>query len=75
MKSKPPFDEVAAIQEAAGKVEGELGAEGRLLLRYSGTEPLARVMIEGKSQPEIENYATTLANVIRAALGVETEDP
>jgi phosphoglucosamine mutase len=69
VKFKRPFTEVAAIQEAARDVENALGSEGRLLLRYSGTEPLARVMIEGKSQVEIEKYAATLANVIRENLG------
>lgn len=69
---KRPFSEVAAIQETAHEVERELGSQGRLLLRYSGTEPLARVMIEGKSQEEIEKYAATLAGVIRQALGVST---
>jgi len=38
-------------------------------LRYSGTEPLARVMIEGQSQTEIEKYAATLAGVIQQTLG------
>jgi phosphoglucosamine mutase len=46
-----------------------LGSEGRLLLRYSGTEPLARVMIEGKHQGEIEKYASDLAGVIQENLG------
>jgi phosphoglucosamine mutase len=70
VKVKRPFAEVAAIQKVAQDVESSLGAEGRLLLRYSGTEPLARVMIEGKSQSEIEKYAAKLADVIRQTLGV-----
>lgn len=70
VKVKRPFAEVAAIQEAARDIENELGSQGRLLLRYSGTESLARVMIEGKSQSEIEEYAATLAGVIQQTLGV-----
>lgn len=70
VKTKRPFAEVAAIQKAAEDIESELGSQGRLLLRYSGTEPLARVMIEGKSQNEIEKYAATLAGVIQQTLGV-----
>ncbi|HEV7683132.1 MAG TPA: phosphoglucosamine mutase [Pyrinomonadaceae bacterium] len=70
VKTKRPFSEVPAIQNAAEEIESELGSQGRLLLRYSGTEPLARVMIEGKSQNEIEKYAATLAGVIRKTLGV-----
>ena len=70
VKVKKPFVEVEAIQKAAREVEGELGATGRLLLRYSGTEPLARIMIEGKSQNEIEKHAAALADVIQQTLGV-----
>lgn len=70
VKTKRPFAEVPAIQNLAEEIESQLGSQGRLLLRYSGTEPLARVMIEGKSQNEIEEYATTLAGVIRKTLGV-----
>jgi phosphoglucosamine mutase len=69
VRKKQPFAEVDAIQEAADEVEHELGSEGRLLLRYSGTEPLARIMIEGKSQDEIDRYAARLANVIEQNLG------
>ncbi|MBC8029951.1 MAG: phosphoglucosamine mutase [Pyrinomonadaceae bacterium] len=69
VKVKRPFGEVASIQKAAQLIEGDLGSRGRLLLRYSGTEPLARVMIEGESQNEIEAQARELAGVIREALG------
>jgi phosphoglucosamine mutase len=69
VKLKRPFAEVPAIENLAREVENGLGSEGRLLLRYSGTEPLARIMIEGKSQDEIEEYAAALAGVIQQALG------
>ena len=69
VREKRPFQEVATIKELANKTEAQLGDKGRLLLRYSGTEPLARVMIEGESQTEIEKYAADLAAVIRATLG------
>lgn len=69
VKVKRPFGEVASIQRAAQLIEAELGSRGRLLLRYSGTEPLARVMIEGESQKEIEGQARELATIIREALG------
>ena len=70
VKVKRPFAEVAAIQEVAREVERELGSRGRLLLRYSGTESLARVMIEGQSQAAIEKQAAALAGVIQQTLGV-----
>jgi len=69
VKSKPPFAEVQEIQKAAMEIENSVGNEGRLLLRYSGTEPLARVMIEGKDQKEIERLASQLALVIERAIG------
>jgi phosphoglucosamine mutase len=68
VKEKRPFEEMSEIAEAAQQIETELGAKGRLLLRYSGTENLARVMIEGENQAEIERQANWLANIIREAL-------
>ena len=68
VSEKRPFDEVPEIVAAAKAVEGKLSGEGRMLLRYSGTENLARVMIEGKDQGQIEQYANELANVIKSAL-------
>ncbi|MDQ3711208.1 MAG: phosphoglucosamine mutase [Acidobacteriota bacterium] len=65
---KRPFEAVAEIAEAAQKIENELGDKGRLLLRYSGTENLARVMIEGENQAEIEAQANHLAEVIKSSL-------
>ena len=70
VKVKQPFAEVPAIRHAAREIEAALGARGRLLLRYSGTESLARVMIEGESQNEIEKHAKALASVIQKELGV-----
>ena len=69
VKEKQPFETVAEILEAMRMVERELGSKGRLLLRYSGTENLARVMIEGASQAEIETQARRLAKIIQAKLG------
>jgi phosphoglucosamine mutase len=68
VKEKRPFEEVRAIVEASNKIESELGTKGRLLLRYSGTENLARVMIEGENQTEIERQANWLAEVIKENL-------
>lgn len=65
---KLPFEEVPEISEAARLTEKDLDGKGRLLLRYSGTENLARVMIEGEEQAEIESQANALAEVIRKAL-------
>ena len=69
VREKRPFDEIDSINRVAREIENELGARGRLLLRYSGTESLARVMIEGESQPQIEGFAARLAAVIQENLG------
>ncbi len=69
VKNKLPFEEVEEIARASKELENELGEKGRLLLRYSGTENLARVMIEGEHQAEIEAQANRLAEIIRKRLG------
>lgn len=66
---KKPFETVEKIAIAAAEIKNELGDKGRLLLRYSGTENLARVMIEGENQSEIEAQANRLAQVIKENLG------
>ena len=69
VREKIPFETVPAIHEAAKAAEERLSGTGRLLLRYSGTENLARVMVEGREMAEIETLANELAAVIRTALG------
>lgn len=66
---KKPFDEIEAVRDLATEMESKLAGRGRLLLRYSGTERLARVMIEGEKQEVIEEYANQLAGAIRDAIG------
>jgi phosphoglucosamine mutase len=70
VKVKRPFSEVPSIQDAVRRIEAALGSRGRLLLRYSGTEQLARIMIEGESQEGIEKQAKELASIIQKELGV-----
>lgn len=71
VREKLPFEEVGEIARRVREVEARLGERGRLLLRYSGTEALARVMIEGERQDEIEELAEGLAAVIRRTLGAD----
>ncbi|HZT54966.1 MAG TPA: phosphoglucosamine mutase, partial [Burkholderiaceae bacterium] len=66
---KPPFDTVPAIAAKAAAIERQLGADGRLVLRYSGTEPLCRVMIEGADGAVVQQLAHELAALIAAELG------
>jgi len=69
VREKRSFESVSEIADAARQVESELDGTGRLLLRYSGTENLARVMIEGPDQQVINEQAHRLASVIEASLG------
>jgi phosphoglucosamine mutase len=69
VKKKPLLESVPEIKQAMEALELELQGRGRLLVRYSGTENLARVMIEGEDQTEIEAQAHKLAEVIKTAIG------
>lgn len=69
VRRKAPFDSIPEVQSAIERLENELQGHGRLLVRYSGTENLARVMIEGEEQARIEVQANELADLIRAAIG------
>jgi phosphoglucosamine mutase len=67
--SKPAFETLPEVVAAVSRIEDELGDEGRVLLRYSGTEPLARVMVEGPDEGRIRSQAESLATLIREQLG------
>lgn len=69
VKQKTPFKKVRDIQTEVKRIEKSLSKSGRLLLRYSGTEPIARVMIEGKNKKNIEIMALRLARIIKKKLG------
>src|SRR5205807_4053678 len=69
VSEKKPFAEMPAIKKLADEIQRDLGERGRLLLRYSGTEPLARVMIEGKDERDVKAKANALADAIQAELG------
>lgn len=66
---KRSFADVEEIRKVISETETKLADKGRLLLRYSGTEPVARIMIEGDDQSTIEAYARNLATTIRETLG------
>jgi phosphoglucosamine mutase len=60
---------VPALVEAVARVEERLGGEGRVVLRASGTEPLIRVMVEGRDEAEIRAAAAELAEIVKGAAG------
>ncbi len=67
--SKPPFEELEGVLESVTEIERELAGRGRVLLRYSGTEGLARVMVEGPDKAWIGACAEGLAQHIRSLIG------
>jgi phosphoglucosamine mutase len=69
VREKVAFDQLPSVDAAVRAVEERLSHKGRLLLRYSGTERLARVMIEGEKQFEIEDYANRIADAIKQEIG------
>ncbi len=69
VREKIPFEALPGVQEKARQIEQEMGDRGRLLLRYSGTEPLARVMIEGEDERHVRTRAESLAAAIKAEIG------
>jgi len=66
---KEDFRKIPEVAEAIDRVLAELAGRGRLDIRYSGTEPVARVMVEGEELDAIQYYAHTIADAIRHTLG------
>ncbi len=66
---REPLETLPSVAEAVDRAERVLGDQGRIVLRYSGTEPLARVMIEGRDQAVITRLADHIAGEIRRRLG------
>ncbi|HEY7097607.1 MAG TPA: phosphoglucosamine mutase [Terriglobales bacterium] len=69
VREKVPFKEVPAIESAIAAAERELDGNGRVVVRYSGTEALARVMVEAESEQKMKALADNIAGAIRAELG------
>jgi len=70
VRAKPDLATLPRVASAAKHVEQKLAGEGRLVLRYSGTEPLARIMLEGPEETLIRALAAELAEAIREEIGV-----
>jgi len=68
VRDKRPVDSVPEIAAAMARVEAAQGGRGRLLVRYSGTEPLLRVMIEGEDQASVQAWAEEIAEAVRLTL-------
>ena len=70
VREKTPLESIPSVAAAIADAEKELAESGRVVIRYSGTEALARVMIEAESEPLMRHHADTIASAIRAELGV-----
>ncbi len=68
VQKRLPFEERPAIGEAVSRIEETLGKRGRVLLRYSGTEPVCRIMVEGENETQVAQFANDLADVVRNEL-------
>lgn len=68
VERKIPFEESPKVMEAVGRVEKDLDGKGRVLLRYSGTEAVARVMVEGPDQDVVEKHVDELVGVLEKHL-------
>lgn len=71
VREKIPFEELPAVQQAMQEAGAALGEQGRVLVRYSGTEPVARVMVEAESGAEVKRWASVIAGTIEEAIGNE----
>src|SRR5580704_12164828 len=69
VRHKTPFAEIPAVHAAIAAAERELAGNGRVVVRYSGTEALARVMIEAESTEQMDRLAESIVETIRSALG------
>ena len=69
VKSKPEISAIPQIAKAIKKAERELGEKGRVLVRYSGTQNMCRVMVEGPSDGITEKYCKEIADIVRKSIG------
>lgn len=72
VKEKKPLSEIPALNDAVSKFNSRLNNRGRILIRYSGTEPLARIMVEGEDQYLIDKMANSIAEIIQESIGCQS---
>ncbi len=69
VKSKPPLESLPEVSRALAEAQLALGDNGRIVLRYSGTEPLARVMVEAEHESDVQRFSQSVANALRSSIG------
>jgi phosphoglucosamine mutase len=67
VKERIPLDKLDGVMPQIHAIEKTLGSNGRVLVRYSGTEPLLRIMLEGPSQKKLNQYANSIASLVKRA--------
>jgi len=70
VKEKAPLESLPEVARAISECRSEMGEQGRVVVRYSGTEPLARVMVEAREPGMVEYHAARIAQAIEFALGI-----
>jgi phosphoglucosamine mutase len=70
VRAKPPLDSLPEVSRALSDANSALGQSGRIVVRYSGTEPLARVMVEAEHDLDVQRFSELLANALRSSIGV-----
>ncbi|MGH9327697.1 MAG: phosphoglucosamine mutase [Terriglobia bacterium] len=70
VSSKPPLDSLSEVAGALEHCRSDLGVSGRVVLRYSGTEPLARVMVEAEDAASVRHHAAAIAGTIQKTIGI-----
>ncbi len=69
VRSKPPLETLPEVSRALAEAQSALGVNGRIVLRYSGTEQLARVMVEAEHEADVQRFSQSLANALRSSIG------
>ena len=69
VRSKPPLDSLPEVSRALAEARSTLGENGRIVLRYSGTEQLARVMVEAEHEADVQRLSQSLADALRSSIG------
>jgi phosphoglucosamine mutase len=70
VRSKPPLESLPEVAHALAEAQSALGDNGRVVLRYSGTEPLARVMVEAEHDADVQRFSQLLAEALRSSIGL-----
>ena len=69
VKSKPDIESIPQIRDAIESVANSLNGKGRVLVRYSGTQPKCRIMVEGPTEHDTRRYCQQIADIVQEKLG------